>query len=456
MAYIEGKALSAIIREQTLTDGRQIAAIIRPLALALQKAHEKGIVHRDLKPGNVMIDADGEPIVMDFGLARRIDEETRLTQSGALVGSPAYMSPEQIEGKPENIGPAADIYSLGVIMYEVELVGDDNSVQLDKTGFQMTRLGKVVVTARWNQEGLGVVRSFKQTDPVITRDGVTSDEGGWKITADKPRSVRLFEVADPGFDTGPFHYRAKLKTENVQGRAYLEMWVRIPGMGEFFSKGLHTPLSGTNGWAEYEIPFLLKEGQHPDLIKLNVTIEGSGTVWIKDIELRGNVVDELPGDSNDKKDQTPRGAARGAETSRSVDGAVPPINHGPACNASAIACWRSRTACSAACRFSRICCQASARRSRITARAAGLGATAGAATAGAGATAGAAITGREATYARRTAGLAYARRAAGRPTRTPTGPTRTATPAEAVEPARRRIPTAVIIANRFIVLSPFS
>lgn len=119
MAYIEGPTLSEAIRDRSLSDPRQIAEVVRKLALALQKAHNQGIVHRDLKPGNVMLDSEGEPIVTDFGLARQIDDSAELTQRGTLVGSPAYMSPEQIDGAPENIGPASDIYSLGVILYEL-------------------------------------------------------------------------------------------------------------------------------------------------------------------------------------------------------------------------------------------------------------------------------------------------------------------------------------------------
>ncbi|HUG66289.1 MAG TPA: DUF4019 domain-containing protein, partial [Pirellulaceae bacterium] len=145
----------------------------------------------------------------------------------------------------------------------------------------------VIVTARWNTEGRGTLGSFNPPAEPITQDGVEVADGGWKITAAETRTVRLFEAPLPPLAAGPFFYRAKLKTENVKDRAFLEMWVRFPGEGEFFSKGFHNAVSGTNGWAEYEIPFFLKKGQQPDLAKLNLTIEGSGTVWIKDIQLRG-------------------------------------------------------------------------------------------------------------------------------------------------------------------------
>ncbi len=161
--------------------------------------------------------------------------------------------------------------------YELALIGDHNSVGL----------GRVIVNARWDADGIDTVESFDTSQPTITLDGIHVEEDSWKITADSPRSVRLFEIPQPGLGTGPFFYRAKLRSEQVQGRAYLEMWVRLPGKGEFFSKGLDVTVSGTTDWAEYEIPFLLRDNDRPDLVKLNLTIEGSGTVWIKDIQLRG-------------------------------------------------------------------------------------------------------------------------------------------------------------------------
>jgi len=80
-------------------------------------------------------------------------------------------------------------------------------------------------------------------------------------------------------------YRAELKAEDLQGRAFLEMWCRLPGRGEFFSKGYKQAVSGTVEWARYEIPFYLKEGQKPDLIKLNFVVEGQGRVWLRNLEL---------------------------------------------------------------------------------------------------------------------------------------------------------------------------
>jgi predicted Ser/Thr protein kinase len=120
MAYIEGQTLHQKMRQTGPTPPAEAATLVRKLAEAIQVAHEAGIVHRDLKPGNVLLDIRGEPVITDFGLARRASVgEIELTHTGALVGSPAYMAPEQVEGHVGEIGPATDIHALGVILYEL-------------------------------------------------------------------------------------------------------------------------------------------------------------------------------------------------------------------------------------------------------------------------------------------------------------------------------------------------
>ncbi len=129
------------------------------------------------------------------------------------------------------------------------------------------------------------IRGFSSSDSLITKDGVTADSDGWRIEFHETRTFHLFEVPDPGIEQCMLTYRAQIKTMNVQGRVYLEMWCRLPERGEFFSKGLNQTVKGTTDWASYEIPFYLKKGQQPTLVKLNVAAEGDGTFWIKDIEL---------------------------------------------------------------------------------------------------------------------------------------------------------------------------
>lgn len=96
----------------------QAAELVRTLADAVQYAHEKKIVHRDLKPANVLLTADGRPLIADFGLAKRLDSDTALTGSEAVFGTASYMAPEQADGQARHVGPAADIYALGAILYE--------------------------------------------------------------------------------------------------------------------------------------------------------------------------------------------------------------------------------------------------------------------------------------------------------------------------------------------------
>ncbi len=96
---------------------QEAARLVETLARAVHAAHEQRVIHRDLKPANVLLTADGTPKVADFGLAKKMDEAGR-TQTGAVIGTPSYMAPEQARGKSKQIGPATDLYALGAILYE--------------------------------------------------------------------------------------------------------------------------------------------------------------------------------------------------------------------------------------------------------------------------------------------------------------------------------------------------
>ena len=126
-----------------------------------------------------------------------------------------------------------------------------------------------------------LTRSGVEFDTEVTSDG----NGSIKISTDGPTTVRLFEVSDIDVDDTRLVYRARLRTEEVQGQVYLEMWCHFPGKGEFFSRALHAPISGSTNWVSQETPFFLEKGQKPDLIKLNVVIDGSGTVWVDEVAL---------------------------------------------------------------------------------------------------------------------------------------------------------------------------
>ncbi len=137
LEFVEGGSLAQRIGEFRLPTGdksdsalswskievesrlRKLAGLVETLARAMHYAHQRGIIHRDLKPANVQLTPDGTPKITDFGLAKRLDLKAGHTQTGAIMGTPGYMSPEQAAGKSKEIGPAADIHALGVILYEL-------------------------------------------------------------------------------------------------------------------------------------------------------------------------------------------------------------------------------------------------------------------------------------------------------------------------------------------------
>jgi hypothetical protein len=129
-------------------------------------------------------------------------------------------------------------------------------------------------------------------DDVLTHSGVQIDnatskdgKGSLKIVASEPTVIRLFETGDIDIENARLIYQAKVRTAGVQGQVFLEMWCHFPGKGEFFSRGLQNSVSGTTEWTSVETPFFLQKGENPDNVKLNLVINGTGTVWIDDIHL---------------------------------------------------------------------------------------------------------------------------------------------------------------------------
>ena len=134
--------------------------------------------------------------------------------------------------------------------------------------------------------------SIDSMEGIITQCGVRIDKdtssdgnGSLRITSVKPMVIHLFETGDIDVENARLIYKARVRTENVEGQVYLEMWCHFPSEREFFSRGLQTPLTGSTEWTTEQIPFFLKKGENPDNVKLNFVINGKGTAWIDDIRL---------------------------------------------------------------------------------------------------------------------------------------------------------------------------
>lgn len=134
--------------------------------------------------------------------------------------------------------------------------------------------------------------SLDSIDAILSANGTSLDastshdgKGSIRIESGGPVTIRLAEVEPEGAENAVLIYRGHLRTENLAGQAYLEMWCSIPGKGEFFSRALHAPLSGTTDWVSQETPFFLEKGQLAKTVKLNVVATGTGTVWVDDVTL---------------------------------------------------------------------------------------------------------------------------------------------------------------------------
>ncbi len=118
MEYVGGGSLADRL-DGTPRPTRDASALLETVARAIHEAHRQGVIHRDIKPSNILLMPDGAPKIVDFGLAKLVGSDSGLTRTDAVLGSPAYMAPEQAAGLASAVGPAADVYALGVVFYEM-------------------------------------------------------------------------------------------------------------------------------------------------------------------------------------------------------------------------------------------------------------------------------------------------------------------------------------------------
>jgi hypothetical protein len=126
---------------------------------------------------------------------------------------------------------------------------------------------------------------FSAGDVPLSGEVHPVETGGWTVSCVDTQTFRLFELPLDRFDHGVLTYQARLKSDGLAGRAYLEMWCLFPGRGEFFSRGFESAITGSTDWVTSQTHFFLKAGEQPQAVRLNLVIEGRGTVFLDDIQL---------------------------------------------------------------------------------------------------------------------------------------------------------------------------
>jgi formylglycine-generating enzyme required for sulfatase activity/tRNA A-37 threonylcarbamoyl transferase component Bud32 len=161
MEYVEGCSIKEYVVRHNL-DKRKTCQLIMKVCKAVAYAHQRGVIHRDIKPNNILVDGEGNPRLLDFGLARQAgnlgDEEPQMTEAGEVMGTPSYMSPEQTLGRPEEIDIRTDVYSIGVLLYE--LLTDTLPYRIDRTR---------------PLESLRVIREFMPKRPSVVNPRIDGD-----------------------------------------------------------------------------------------------------------------------------------------------------------------------------------------------------------------------------------------------------------------------------------------
>jgi serine/threonine protein kinase len=246
MAYVQGQSLAERLKEiGRFEDVGQAVDLVRQILDALETVHTHGIIHRDLKPGNILIDQARRAVLTDFGLARPENDAEHLTSEGVIVGTPAYMAPEQAAAQHEKVGPWTDLYSLGVVLYRM-LAG-----RLPFEGPPLQVLSKIM------QEAPPLISSFRaDLDPAL--EGILLQALA-KEPKERYQSARAFAAALEGLSLTPSiktpmptplpgsHSTHQLRTE---GRSLKAVPVRKRPHRPVWPGALFTVLGGT-AWVFY-------------------------------------------------------------------------------------------------------------------------------------------------------------------------------------------------------------
>ena len=200
MDYIDGSTLRTLVERRRSLPQEDAISIVVEVCRAVAHAHAKGIIHRDLKPENVMIDLEGDVFVMDFGLARAVEDDASLTQPGMIIGTPFYMSPEQLAGK--KLDERSDVYSIGLILYYC-LTGKDLFRADGMTGVlakhATTRIRDVVQEQPLPESLQDVLVSMIEEDPNMRARSVK--ESLERLTLRKIVALGLAATAEPADDS---------------------------------------------------------------------------------------------------------------------------------------------------------------------------------------------------------------------------------------------------------------